>query len=463
MNFYLKNCLVIENPTKEMKEWCYKRLSFFNPEYIKKEKAGRWTGNTPRMLYLYETIGNRLVLPFGVFKEVYNKFKSDFQDRKLFIKPIRGREYKSDIKPYDYQEKAIEAAMTAKNGVLVAPCGSGKTQIGLEVVNRIGGKTLWLTHTVDLLNQSMQRALSNFNLPKSEYGTITAGKVNVGNTMTFATVQTMANIDLSKLRDEFDCIIVDECHHCVGSPTKMQMFYKVLSKLSARYKIGLTATPFRADGLHEEMYAILGEKIYEVPKSEVKSKTCPVEVNFYHTEYSPDLDVVLAGDGTLIYSALINDLCNNEKRNNLISQIISETQGATIILSDRLDHLRQLKKIIDLSGNKKTAFISASNTKKDKIERKEAIKKLNDGEIDVLFASYALAKEGLDVPNLRYVVFASPQKDKTTVIQASGRVERKAEGKDKGVIIDFIDNFGALYGYQRKRLSYYKKLGYTIL
>ena len=109
------------------------------------------------------------------------------------------------------------------------PCGSGKTQTALEMVARLGKRTLWLTHTQDLLTQSMNRAKSCFNLPLSEYGTITAGKVNVGNAITFATVQTMCNIDLKQLKDCFDVIIVDECHKCVGTPTNMMMFYKVLN------------------------------------------------------------------------------------------------------------------------------------------------------------------------------------------------------------------------------------------
>ena len=87
---------------------------------------------------------------------------------------------------------------------------------------------------------------------------------------------------------------------------------------------------------------------------------------------------------------------------------------------------------------------------------------LNDGKLNCIFATYQLAKEGLDVPNLRYVVFATPEKDETTIIQASGRVGRKALGKDCGVVIDFVDAFGMYKGWWKKRLSVYKKLGYDI-
>lgn len=81
----------------------------------------------------------------------------------------------------------------------------------------------------------------------------------------------------------------------------------------------------------------------------------------------------------------------------------------------------------------------------------------------VFFCTYQLAAEGLDVPNLRCVVLATPEKDPSKVQQATGRVGRKADGKDKGIVIDLIDSFGLFYGWQKKRNAVYKKLGYDII
>ena len=283
MNFYLKNKVLIQNFTPEMLAYCNNTLTFDNPDFLKKEAMGKWTGNTLRKIVLFERDGNNLLLPFGTCKAIYKHFKNSFNIVKPLFSPIRPQNYRSHINLYDYQKNAVEIILRAKNGILVAPCGSGKTQMGLEAVARIGGKTLWLTHTTDLLTQSMNRAKQCFGLPASEYGTITAGKVNVGNTLTFATVQTASNIDLSQYRDEWDCIVVDECHKAVGSPTRMMMFYKVLSALSARYKIGLTATPYRADGLERCMFALLGGIIHEVPQSAVAGeyRACEGEVCQY--------------------------------------------------------------------------------------------------------------------------------------------------------------------------------------
>ena len=100
-----------------------------------------------------------------------------------------------------------------------------------------------------------------------------------------------------------------------------------------------------------------------------------------------------------------------------------------------------------------------------KQERKEALRKLNSGEIDCIFATYQLAAEGLDCPNLRYVVFATPEKNARTVMQAVGRVARKSDdldGKKFGTVIDFIDEFGMYKSWAKKRKSYYKKLNCEI-
>lgn len=460
MNIYIANKILVKDYDNYIMAYCKNNLEFDNPDFIKKERMGKWTGNTQRQLILYEKIGNDIVLPFGCLKSIWKDLKNtDTKFISLIKQSDCSIDYKSQIKLYDYQKDVVNKSIKAKNGVIVMPCGSGKTQTALEIVARLGKKTLWLTHTQDLLNQSMNRAKSCFNLDASQYGTITEGKVNIGNAITFATVQTMCNIDLKSIKKYFDVIIVDECHKCVGTPTNMMMFYKVLSGLSARYKYGLTATPKRADGLEKCMFAILGDIICEVPKNAVENTTCPVEVHKIYTNFTPDTDVILAGDGTLLYSSLIENIIKDMKRNEKIIRDLQKLDGATLILSDRIEHLEILNKMLACD---KSSIIKANNSKAEKEARKTKLNDLNDGKLKYLFATYKLAKEGLDIPNLRYVVFATPQKDETTVVQSAGRVGRKYEGKEKGVVIDYVDNFGMLLGYSKKRDRFYKKLGYSL-
>ena len=445
-----------------VKKYCGEHLLLTNPDYIKKERLGKWTGSTEKHIALYEVLPHAIALPFGCLRDVW-RMCPDKNAYKPEICPAEAAQYDSDINLYPYQREAVAAVIRGKNGVLVMPCGSGKTQCGLEIIARLGVRTLWLTHTHDLLTQSMERAKSCLNLPAGALGTITAGKVNIGTHITFATVQTLAKLDLSAYKDMFGAVLVDECQHCAGSPTRVSQFYKVVSSISAWYKIGLTATPKRADGLQASMFAILGPKLHEVTREQVAHNTCPIRVQAIETGYIPEYDAILQGDGTIDYNRLIDNMIGNRDRLELIGDTVCKVAktGPTIVLANRVQYLNDLHAYCDTL--KAVCLSGKGQSKKAKEERRQALAALNNGELDCIFATYQLAAEGLDVPNLRYVVFATPEQNETTVIQAAGRVGRKAEGKDFGTVIDFVDDFGMYRGWYTKRLRYYKKLDADIL
>lgn len=452
--------IFIHDPDENLLKWCEEHLVINNPDYIKKKAMGLWTGNVPKKFYLYEQAGGGILLPFGCLHAVHEQFPEIAL--RSCIKRSDGFCYGSRINLYPYQQNAVEAILERMNGILVMPCGSGKTQTALEVVSRIGMRALWLTHTQDLLTQSMNRARSVFDAESATYGTITAGKVNVGSGLTFATVQTASKIDLSRYKNEFGAVIVDECHRAVGTPTKAMQFYRVLSALSCRYKIGLTATPKRSDGMSRTMFSLLGDVAYEVSREDVANTTCPVSVRQIETGYTPDMDMALCGDGTINFAGLIDDLTHNDKRFWTVLHMVEKLPAhePVLVLANRVEYLKRMNR--EYFGASQ-CLSGMGNSKAAREERKRALKALNGGEIDCLFATYQLAKEGLDVPNLRHVVFATPEKDEATVIQAAGRVARKHEGKEKGTVIDFIDDFGMLHGWAKKRESIYvKKLGFNI-
>ena len=463
--FTIANELIIDNPTNAMRKWCRDNLTIPNPQYAKAEAMGKWTGNIAKTLQMYYTVGSQLRLPFGIARKFYKLFKNDVSQINALFAPIRRKTYNSSISLREYQKNAVEAALKARNGVLVSPCGSGKSEMGLEIAARISGRTLWIVHTWDLANQILNRAAIRYNIPKESYGQIAAGKVNIGDVFTVATVQTLSRIDLAKIQNEFDCIIVDECQHVCSSADKVTQFEKVITSLCAPYLYGITATPYRADGLERCMFALLGDVIHKVPQSAVVGNTVPVRVKFVNTGYTPDIDDITDGDGTLNYAKLISDITENKDRNAVIVGEIQRAaqNGGVLVLSDRLQHLDSMGKRLCAVLPYRTARLGIASTKAEKERRARILTDLNNGSLNVVFATYKLAKEGLDVPNLRTVVLSCPVKDKTTVIQSAGRVARKAEGKEYGTVIDFSDDFGLLWGYEKKRRGYYKKNSYTFL
>ena len=460
MTTIIGNVITVRDPTPELRQYVKDQLELPNPEYVKKERMGFWTGRTPKTLRLYEWNGNTLVLPFGLCRELMPLL----QTGKMWNTFTGGTDvdYGKPIPLYDYQSIAVANMVARTYGILKSPAGSGKTMCGLALIQAFGKKALWLCHTADLLNQSKERAEAY--MPKSLMGTITEGKVNIGTGITFATVQTMCNIDLERYRHEWDVIIVDECHNLSMSATTITRYQKVLNNLSARHKIGLTATPYRSDGLEKAMFALIGRVVYEVPEEAVKDKIMQVTVKRVDTE-AEITDECLNVDGTIDFVKLITHLTTDEKRNRLIADCIAKNQGhSCIVLSDRLAQLDEIYRMLPEDLQKKAAIITGKMTsKKGKTERKEAIEKMRTGELSILMASYKLCREGLDVPVLDRLFMASPVKFVSVVVQSIGRIARTAEGKKPPVCYDFVDrNIGYCERAYKERKRSYRKVGAVI-
>ena len=454
----VSNTLAIENPTAEVTMWCKKNLTIANPEYAKKARMHFWLGDTPKTISLYEMRGETLILPFGLLRNLPDCIKDEAYFTSSFADADDVFYGGCDVPLYDYQSAAVDAVVAQKYGILQSPAGSGKTQMGIALVKRFGKRALWLTHTLDLLNQSKARA--ELYVDKKTIGTITEGKVNIGKGITFATIQTMCKLDLPQYKDIWDVIIVDECHRCAGTPTAMTQFYKVLNNLSARHKIGLSATVHRADGMIAATYALLGQVVYTVPDEAVGDKI--MKVGIFPVGTGVEISrACLNTDGTLNYSKLITYLSTHDGRNLCIADEIVNNMGRScLILSDRLDHLESLMRLLPPTMRKEAVMVSGKmTTKKGKAEREQAIEDMRTGKKKYLFATYTLAKEGLDIPRLERLFLTTPQKDYAVITQSIGRIARTFEGKAEPIAYDFVDNIAYLVRAYKQRCRHYKKVG----
>lgn len=454
MHISVSNTLTVTEPTDEMLIWCNRNLSIPNPEYAKKARMNFWLGNTPRVLHLYETRGDELVLPFGVLRMLPKEVTDNATFESVFAPPVAVN-YENDVPLYDYQETAVQAMVAAKYGILQSAAGSGKTQMGIALAARLGRRTLWLCHTLDLIKQSKERA--ERYMSKSLMGTITEGKVNLGKGITFATIQTMCKLDLAQYKDYWDCIITDEVHRVSGSPTAVTQYQKVLNSLSARHKYGLSATVHRSDGMIQATYALVGEVAYKVPDEAVADKIMKVGIAPVNTGLKISREA-LNTDGTLNYAKLITYLTENTARNKLITDSIE--RRPSLILSDRLNHLEELMRLLPADMRKDAVMISGKMTSKTgKAKREQALEDMRSGKKKYLFATYSLAKEGLDVPRLERLYLTTPQKDYAVVTQSIGRIARTFEGKADPIAYDFVDDIGYLVKSYKKRCTTYRKNG----
>lgn len=461
MEIEIGSRLKILDPSPEILKWCKDNLELSNPEYQKKARMHLWLGNTPKTLTLYEIYDNTLILPFGCLRSIMPLFGSNTTTYTLFKDAVKI-DYGGTVPLYDYQEEAVQMMQTNHYGILQSPAGSGKTQMGIALACNLGVKTLWLTHTKDLLSQSKTRAEQYID--SESLGTITEGKVNIGKTMTFATIQTMCKVDLDHFKNTWDCIIVDECHRVSGTPTAVTQFSKVLNTLCARHKYGLSATVHRSDGLIKATYAMLGEVVHTVPDEAVQSRVMTVNVLPRGTGVKLSTKF-LNSDGTINYCKMITYLTENASRNGqILYDLMVNSNHYNLILSERVDHLKFLYGLLSPRLQAVAAVIDGKMTsKKLKAEREQAIEDMRTGKKRYLFATYALAKEGLDIPRLDRLYLTTPQKDYAVIVQSIGRIARVFDGKDQPIAYDYVDYIRSLQKSYKKRCTHYRKCGCNIM
>lgn len=403
---------------------------------------------------MYSENGNDLIIPIGLFSKIKNKFNLSIYKKQVSLADDKKFNFKSDINLYDYQQVAVYEMIKKGYGILLAPTGSGKTQIGIALACKLGYKTLWITHTKDLLKQSYDRAKQYID--DKYLGTITDGKINIKDGITFATVQTLSEQDLHSLKYEFNTVIVDECHRLSGTPTKLKQFSKIVNNLAARHKFGLTATLHRSDKLEQTTMSYLGNIAYEVKREYVKDKIINPKIIKVDTGIELT-DECLLTDGTIDNNKLLTYLSQNTDRNLLISKyILNNKDNYNLILSHRIEQLENIYITLPEEEKEKSVILSSKLNKKS---REKAINDMQKGLKRYMFSTYSLAKEGLDIQRLDRLYLVSSSKDKAVVQQSIGRVMRIFENKKTPIVYDFVDDYIKANKDFIKRKVFYKNCG----
>lgn len=460
MKILIDSQIRIKDVDKVTEKFIKDELEIINPEIQKKKAMGFWTGQIPKTLKAYSRNGNDYIIPIGEINNIWNlhpikeDYIIDFGNHEKLNFP------KCNVKLYDYQEKAVQEMIKAKRGILSSKCGSGKSIMLLEIIRRIGFKTLIICEKKEILKQFENYLKTNFGMNKGDYGIVAEGKVEIGEFITIGLRQTLARIDLTQYKFEFGIIAVDECQNVGGSVTKCTQYSKILNNLAAEYRFGVSGTAFRTDGLTRFMHSLLNTIKYEIPEEEIADKVIKAQIQPIYTNYVIPRNAKKV-DYTLDYTKMPSVLAENEERNQLILDLLKENKdNYNLVLSDRLEGLEILYKQL---GQGK--FINGQMTSKAaKKEREEAIQLMRDKKEHYLFASFSLAKEGLDIKSLNRLFLIAPTKNKIVLIQSVGRIERSEEGKNTPIVYDFVDINSQYYEKAWKtRKTIYRKNGNKIL
>jgi len=329
------------------------------------------------------------------------------------------------------------------------------TALSLYLSCQIGKKTLIVCHKEFLMNQWRER-IAQF-APAASVGLIKQGKVDVaGRDFVLASLQSLAmrGYDPDALAG-FGLICWDECHHNAA-----EVFSRALYKVNAPVMLGLSATPNRKDGLRKVLEWFLGKPAYSV------RRRGEAELRVVVRRYFDGSDTAAASEysrlrmmwnGKPNTAAMITAVCAHVPRNLAILAALQEILAAepdrkVIVLSDRRGHLTALKKLIDDAGLGTTGFYVGG--------MKQALLDAS-AERQIILATGAMANEGLDIPALNTLIFASPV---TAIEQPIGRIQRQKpeERTHAPLVLDFWDDFSVFYNQGARRQAFYKKNGYDV-
>jgi len=463
-----KNCVAIvlkekifinkNNLPRALVNFLKEELNFFNSEYLIKKKIGVSTYGMEKYFKLIETKDDNISVPRGFISRLINflndeAIKFEIVDKRNKLELIR---IETSAKLFPYQKEAIDTMLMEENGILVAPPGSGKTIIGIELIAKLSQPTLILAHKKQIFDQWVDRTESFLDIPKKEIGKFCSGKKKIGDKITVAMVQTLNRMEnLQDYSDSFGMIIVDECHHM---PAKM--FRNTITKFNPYYLYGLTATPERKNNDVKLIFIYLGEILYEIEKDFCDKKFLSnknnTEGNFQKTELiirETNLKIpfkVKTNDFQILSKIMIFDSNRNEQ---IISDIKKEVNKGLkcLILTERKEHvevlsyyLRKEYEIITLTGDLTQR------------QRKEKIKQIEAGNFQVLIATGQLIGEGADFPNLDCLFLVYPFSFSGKLTQYIGRLQRGSN--ENNTIYDYRDsNVNYLEKLFKKRKTYYTK------
>ena len=287
--------------------------SIRNPEFDARQRARRSTWDTPRFLYSYdETANGDLVLPRGLHPLLTELVESADSTLHVDDKRILGQPHTFTCSTplRTVQTTALHQLLEQDTGVLIAPPGTGKTVISCAAIESRSTSTLVLVDRKALADQWRDRISSHLGFACGQIG---GGRSKTTGILDIALLPTLARRDnVEDITANYGFVIVDECHHVAASA-----FFGVLSRVAARYWLGLTATPERRDGLEDLIYHQLGS--HHVAIDQPNTGQLPVDgsnlltphpvLHLHPTEfqYSGDADPGAPGGMAEIYRALVAD------------------------------------------------------------------------------------------------------------------------------------------------------------
>lgn len=390
----------------------------------------------------------------------------EYEDKVLNLMPIPN--LSCDLRLHDYQKDAINKWLRTKSGALVLPTGAGKTVIGIKAISVLNVPTLVIVPTLELVQQWKKELEDKLEIEAGTY----SGEGHILKPITVSTYDT-AYLRAEELGNRFLFLVFDEVHH-LPSPG----YASIAELFVAPYRLGLTATYEREDGLHTELERLIGGKVYEIEIDKLTGKHLAeyrtkkivtdltdaerVEYEKYHTIFTEFLKrgrIILRSprDFRLLVMRSGRDANAREAllARNKARQIALNSESKLQALSEIVDRHFGERMIIFTEHNSlvyaisKEFLVPAITHTTQKEERAEILQKFRAGKYKIIVTSKVL-EEGIDVPEASVGIILSGSGSKREYKQRLGRILRKKEGK-LAVLYELVSKKTTEVGIARRR------------
>ena len=436
-----------------------------NPEFYARQRARRSTWDTPRFLRSYdETLEGDLVLPRGLHSLLSRIVESAGSDLHIEDQRVVGTahtfELATELRPE--QLVAVRESVAEDTAVLIAPPGMGKTVMACAAIAERATSTLILVDRKALADQWRQRLLTHLGVKCGQFG---GGRSKTTGIIDIALLPTLARRgNAHEFAAGYGLVIVDECHHVAAAA-----FSDVLQQISARFWLGLTATPERRDGLEDLTFHQLGTNkiLVSAPAAgelsaadDVQPPQLVLHVHATRFRYSGDAEPGLPGGMAEIYRALVADA---DRLEMIVSDVMAShrTGRNVLVLTTWVNHLTAISDKLAEAGFETTVLRGGMKA----AERQKTLTRLAEhspGDTPLLVVgTSSFIGEGFDCPALDTLFLAAPITFKNRLVQYVGRVTRAFPGKDSAVVHDYHDEqTPVLASSLRKRAPGYVALGF---
>ncbi len=359
----------------------------------------------------------------GALKQVLLRLGWPAEDHAGYVDgeahPIELREQGWSLRAY--QHEAVEGFWHGGSGVVVLPCGAGKTLVGAAAMARAGATTLILVTNTVSARQWRSELLRRTSLTEDEIGEYSGARKQI-RPVTIATYQVMTtrrkgvygHLELFDARD-WGLVIYDEVH-LLPAP-----IFRFTADIQARRRLGLTATLVREDGREGDVFSLIGPKRYDAPWKEIESQ------GYIAPADCVEVRVTLSERERMLYATAEPEdryrlAATSDTKNRVVERIVAAHAGEpTLVIGQYIDQLDELAEHIGAPVVKGETSVA---------ERERLFEAFRVGQISTLVVS-KVANFSIDLPEASVAIqvsgtFGSRQEE----AQRLGRVLRpKADGR----------------------------------